>query len=270
MPELFKAITAKGYNLPTPIQRRAIPIVLQGYNVIAMARTGSGKTGAFCIPIVQRLKSHSTTVGARCVILSPTREIAIQTATYFRAMAKNTDLTSCLITGGKEMENQFERLLLNPDVIIATPGRFMHCLMQTGVMLSKVEMVVYDECDRLFEMGFAEQLKSITACMPASRQSLLFSATISEDVRNFTLAGIKDYRLVQVDKDSKLSEQLKIHFFVCRTVEKEAVLMYILRERVQAGEQTIVFGATKYHVEYMHELCSKAGLKSTFIYGAMD
>jgi ATP-dependent RNA helicase DDX54/DBP10 len=105
MPELFKAITAKGYNLPTPIQRRAIPIVLQGYNVIAMARTGSGKTGAFCIPIVQKLKSHSTTVGARCVILSPTREIAIQTATYFRAMSKNTDLTSCLITGGKEMEN---------------------------------------------------------------------------------------------------------------------------------------------------------------------
>ena len=123
------------------------------------------------------------------------------------------------------MESQFERLLLNPDVIIATPGRFMHCLQQTGILLSRVEMVVYDECDRLFEMGFAEQLKAITSCMPASRQSLLFSATISEDVKNFTLAGIKDYKLVQVDKDSKLSDQLKIHFFVCRTVEKEAILL---------------------------------------------
>ena len=104
-PPLFKAIVAKGYNLPTPIQRRAIPIILQGFNVIAMARTGSGKTGAFIIPIVQSLLEHSQVVGARCVILSPTREIAIQTSLYFKAMAKNTDLTYCLITGGNDMEN---------------------------------------------------------------------------------------------------------------------------------------------------------------------
>jgi ATP-dependent RNA helicase DDX54/DBP10 len=104
-PSLFKAISAKGYNLPTPIQRRAIPIILQGFNVIAMARTGSGKTGAFIIPVVQKLQQHSQVVGARCVILSPTREIAIQTSLYFKAMSKNTDLTSCLITGGNDMEN---------------------------------------------------------------------------------------------------------------------------------------------------------------------
>ena len=105
MPALFKAISAKGYKLPTPIQRRAIPIVLQGYNIIAMARTGSGKTGAFCIPIVQKLQQHCEVVGARAVILSPTREIAIQTAQYFKIISKNTDLTHCLITGGNDMEN---------------------------------------------------------------------------------------------------------------------------------------------------------------------
>lgn len=203
---LFKAIVAKGYNLPTPIQRRAIPIILQNFNVIAMARTGSGKTGAFIIPIVQKLEKHSQVVGARCVILSPTREIAIQTSLYFKQMSKNTDLTSVLITGGSDMENQFERLLLNPDVIIATPGRMMHCIMMTNLQLSQVEMVVYDECDRLFEMGFAEQLKSITERMPSSRQSMLFSATISAEVKDFTLAGIKDYRMITVDKDNKLSE----------------------------------------------------------------
>jgi ATP-dependent RNA helicase DDX54/DBP10 len=93
-----------------------------------MARTGSGKTGAFCIPIVEKLKCHSKIVGARCLILSPTRELAIQTANYFKHIAKNTDLTQCLIVGGADMENQFERLLLNPDVIIATPGRLMHCI----------------------------------------------------------------------------------------------------------------------------------------------
>ena len=120
---ILKAIKAKGYNLPTPIQRKAIPPILQGFNVIAMARTGSGKTGAFIIPAIEKLKEHSKIVGARCVILSPTREIALQTAAYFKAISKNTDLTHVLIIGGNDMENQFERLLLNPDVIIATPGR---------------------------------------------------------------------------------------------------------------------------------------------------
>jgi ATP-dependent RNA helicase DDX54/DBP10 len=127
-PFLYKAIKKKGYNLPTPIQRKAIPVIMEGFNLIAMARTGSGKTGAFIIPLVERLKAHSTIVGSRCIILSPTREIALQTANYFRAMAANTDLTYVLIVGGNEMENQFERLVLNPDVIIATPGRLMHCV----------------------------------------------------------------------------------------------------------------------------------------------
>jgi ATP-dependent RNA helicase DDX54/DBP10 len=101
----LKAIKVKGYNLPTPIQRRAIPSIMQNMNVIAMARTGSGKTGAFIIPMVEKLKAHSHVVGARCVILSPTREIAMQTAAYFKAMAKFTDLTHVLIVGGNEMEN---------------------------------------------------------------------------------------------------------------------------------------------------------------------
>ena len=132
-PGVFKAIQQKGYSLPTPIQRRAIPIVLQGFNVIAMARTGSGKTASFVIPVIERLKEHSQVVGARALILSPTRELAMQSAHYFKQLSKNTDLTHCLIVGGNDMENQFERLLLNPDVIIATPGRLMHCMTQTGL-----------------------------------------------------------------------------------------------------------------------------------------
>lgn len=132
-PEVYKAVQQKGYSLPTPIQRRAIPIILQGFNVIAMARTGSGKTAAFTIPVVERLRTHSEIVGARALILSPTRELAMQSAYYFKQMSKYTDLTHCLIVGGNDMENQFERLLLNPDVIIATPGRLMHCITQTGL-----------------------------------------------------------------------------------------------------------------------------------------
>jgi ATP-dependent RNA helicase DDX54/DBP10 len=161
-----------------------------------MARTGSGKTGAFVIPAVQALKEHSTVVGARCLILSPTRELAIQTAKYFKAIAKNTDLSHVLIVGGNDMENQFERLLLNPDVIIATPGRLVHCMEQTNLHLTQVKMVIYDEADRLFEMGFSEQLKTINDRMAKNRQSLLFSATISSSVREFSLSGMKDYKMV--------------------------------------------------------------------------
>ena len=104
-PGLFRAIQQKGYSLPTPIQRRAVPIILQGFNVIAMARTGSGKTASFVIPIIEKLKEHSQVVGARALILSPTRELALQSAHYFKQLAKNTDLTYCLIVGGNDMEN---------------------------------------------------------------------------------------------------------------------------------------------------------------------
>lgn len=131
-------------------------------------------------------------------------------------------------------------------------------------------MVIYDEADRLFEMGFAEQIKAITDRMPSSRQSLLFSATISSHVKDFTLSGMKDYRMVQVDKDSKLSDNLKLHFFVVRTNEKEAGLMYIMNELIDTHQQTIIFAATRYHVEYLHELLAKANLNSVYIYGAMD
>jgi ATP-dependent RNA helicase DDX54/DBP10 len=130
------------------------------------------------------------------------------------------------------MDTQFERLLLNPDVIIATPGRLVHCMTQTNMSLGRVEMIVYDEADRLFEMGFADQIKTITDKMPSSRQSLMFSATISTSVKDFTLSGMKDYKMVQVDRDSKLSDNLKLHFLVVRTHEKEAALFYILKERV--------------------------------------
>jgi ATP-dependent RNA helicase DDX54/DBP10 len=134
-----------------------------------MARTGSGKTGAFIIPIIEKLKQHSKIVGARCLILSPTREIALQTSLYFKNLAKFTDLTHVLIVGGNDMENQFERLMLNPDVIIATPGRLVHCIQETGLQLNTVEIVVYDEADRLYELGFAEQIKLLTDKMQKNR-----------------------------------------------------------------------------------------------------
>ena len=179
-----------------------------------MARTGSGKTAAFLIPAIEKLKCHSKIVGVRCVILSPTKEIALQTAAFFKAFAKFTDLKYVMLVGGNEMEIQFEKLAQNPDVIIATPGRLMHHINEVGLSLNMVEMVIYDEADRMFDMGFSEQIVSINEKMPKNKQTLLFSATIPPSLANFTLSGIKDYKLIKLNQEYSLSDQLKLLFFV--------------------------------------------------------
>jgi len=259
-----------GYKLPTPIQRKCIPNILEGNNIVAMARTGSGKTGAFLIPIIEKLKCHSQIVGTRCVILSPTREIAMQTATFFRQFAKFTDLRYALLVGGNEMETQFEKLAQNPDVIIATPGRLMHHLNEVGLSLNMVEIAVYDEADRIFEMGFAEQISTINEKMPKNKQILLFSATIPPTLANFTLSGIKDYKMIKLHQEYTLSDRLKLHFFICRSSDKAGALLYLLKEQIQEDELTLIFAATKYHVEYLQQLLTTAGMNVSYIYGNMD
>uniref|UniRef100_A0A7S3KPE4 RNA helicase n=1 Tax=Euplotes crassus TaxID=5936 RepID=A0A7S3KPE4_EUPCR len=235
-----------------------------------MARTGSGKTGAFLIPMIEKLKCHSQIVGARCVILSPTREIAMQTASFFKSFSKFTDLRYALLVGGNEMETQFEKLAQNPDVIIATPGRLMHHINEVGLSLNMVEIAIYDEADRIFEMGFAEQIVTINNKMPKNKQILLFSATIPPSLANFTLSGIGDYKMIKLHQEYTLSDQLKCHFFITRSTDKPAALLYLLKEHIKEEELTIIFAATKYHVDYLQQLLLTAGLKSNYIYGAMD
>ena len=133
-----------GYKVPTPIQRKTIPTILEGQDMVAMARTGSGKTAAFLIPMVERLQSHSTSVGFRGVVLSPTRELAMQTAKFCRQLCKFGDLRCCLLVGGQGMEAQFEHLANNPDMVIATPGRLMHHILEAELSLSRVEILVFE------------------------------------------------------------------------------------------------------------------------------
>jgi len=155
----YKGVIRKGYKIPTPIQRKTIPLIMDGKDVVGMARTGSGKTAAFLIPMLEKLNVHSSS-GARAVILSPTRELALQTSKFAHELGKFTDLKNTLIVGGDSIENQFAALHKNPDIIIATPGRFLHLLVEMEMkQLDAVQYVVFDEADRLFEMGFAEQLK---------------------------------------------------------------------------------------------------------------
>ena len=149
---LLKAVSRKGYVVATPIQRKTIPLILDGQCVVGMARTGSGKTAAFVIPMIARLKTHSPRVGARALVVSPSRELALQTLKVVKELGRGTDLKCVLLVGGDSLEEQFGSMASNPDIIICTPGRFMHLKVEMSLNLSSISYVVFDEADRLFEM----------------------------------------------------------------------------------------------------------------------
>ncbi|NWW48500.1 DDX54 helicase, partial [Pedionomus torquatus] len=264
---VFKGIMKKGYKVPTPIQRKTIPAILRGRDVVAMARTGSGKTACFLIPMFERLKAPSQ-AGARALILSPTRELALQTLKFTKELGKFTGLKTALILGGDKMEDQFAALHENPDIIIATPGRLVHVAVEMKLKLHTVEYVVFDEADRLFEMGFAEQLQEIIARLPDCHQTVLFSATLPKLLVEFARAGLTEPMLIRLDVESKLSEQLKLAFFHVRGDDKPAVLLHLLRSVVKPQDQTVVFVATKHHTEYLKE--ATQGIRCTHIYSSLD
>nr|XP_033812268.1 ATP-dependent RNA helicase DDX54 [Geotrypetes seraphini] len=267
---VFKGVLKKGYKVPTPIQRKTIPVILDGKDVVAMARTGSGKTACFLIPMFEKLKIHSAQTGARALILSPTRELALQTLKFTKELGKFTGLKSALILGGDRMEDQFAALHENPDIVIATPGRLMHVALEMDLKLHSVEYVVFDEADRLFEMGFAEQLQEIIGRLPESRQTLLFSATLPKLLVEFARAGLTEPVLIRLDVDTKLSDHLKLAFFHVRTDDKPAVLLHLLRNVAKPQEQTVIFVATKHHAEYLKELLTLEGIDCSHIYSSLD
>ncbi|KAI9442286.1 DEAD-domain-containing protein [Lactarius indigo] len=316
-PWILRALTLQGFRTPTPIQRLSIPVLLSDppRDLVGMARTGSGKSLAFLIPLIQRLGGrHSSTFGARALILLPTRELALQILKVGKELArgwrdgegghagdKNGDdpesgkrsqgLRWGLIVGGEGLDDQFQMISSNPDVIIATPGRLLHLAVEMNLDLSSVQYVVFDEADRLFEMGFETALTEIIHRLPTRRQTLLFSATLPKSLVEFAKAGLQNPKLVRLDAESKISTDLRMAFFSVKQDEKDACLLVLLRDIVgvplgtnEAGDQrqsvdaqhftaphqTLVFAATKHHVEYLTTLLTATGYAVSHIYGSLD
>lgn len=267
---VFNGIKKKGYRVPTPIQRKVIPMVMAGRDVVAMARTGSGKTAAFLVPILEALHEHSSKIGARALILSPTRELAIQTQVFVKQLGRFTDLRNCLLVGGESMEAQFEALSRNPDIMVATPGRLVHHMVEVKLALTSVQFLVFDEADRMFEMGFEAQLRDILKHVSPTRQTLLFSATMPEQLVAFARAGLTNAQIVRLDSETKVSPDLQIQFYAVRKEDKDAALLYILRRQVERKEFTVVFAATRHHTEYLTLILQAASIDSAVVYGAMD
>ncbi|XP_062173725.1 putative DEAD-box ATP-dependent RNA helicase 29 [Alnus glutinosa] len=270
-PDVYRGIKRKGYRVPTPIQRKTMPLILSGADVVAMARTGSGKTAAFLVPMLERLRRHAPQAGPRALILSPTRDLALQTLKFAKDLGRFTDLNISLLVGGDSMESQFEELAHSPDIIIATPGRLMHHLSEVDDMsLRTVEYVVFDEADSLFGMGFAEQLHKILVQLSENRQTLLFSATLPSALAEFAKAGLREPQLVRLDLDTRISPDLKVIFFTLRHEEKNAALLYLIREQISSDQQTLIFVSTKHHVEFLNMLFREEGIEPSVCYGAMD
>ncbi|KAL9087804.1 MAG: hypothetical protein Q9159_003487 [Coniocarpon cinnabarinum] len=299
---LLKAITRKGFAVPTPIQRKTLPLILEGQDVVGMARTGSGKTAAFVIPMIKKLKAHKVQMGARAIVMSPSRELALQSLKAVKEFGRGTDLRTLLIVGGDSLEDQFSQMTSNPDVIIATPGRFLHLLVEMSLDLSSVSYMVFDEADRLFEMGFQAQLTEILHALPASRQTMLFSATLPKSLVEFARAGLKDPQLVRLDAETKISPDLQNAFLTVKSEDKDGALSYLLsqviklpegkaqpsmgtshlrkrkRETTQPGDNldpptshsTIIFAASQKGVEYLTSLLTTLGYIVSFVYGNLD
>lgn len=267
---VIRGILRKGYKQPTPIQRKTIPMILEKKDIVAMARTGSGKTACFLIPLFERLKMHNAQSGARALILSPTRELALQTLRFTKEIGCYTGLRAAVILGGDSIEGQFAALHENPDIIIATPGRLVHVCVEMDLKLSSVEYVVFDEADRLFEMGFSDDLKEICSRLDEIRQTVLFSATLPKMLVEFARAGLSDPVLIRLDVESKLSENLRLGFFKTNSDDKLPLLLYLLRNVIKPHDQTVIFAATKHHVEFLHMVLDLLNIPNTYIYSSLD
>ena len=244
--QLVQGILATGYTAPTEIQLRAIPVALQGKDVIGCAQTGTGKTAAFVLPLLNRLtkdpsRSHRH---PRALVLTPTRELCQQVEDSVITYGRFAKLATLAVYGGVNMENQRKRLQRGVDVVIATPGRLLDHLQQRTIDLSKVEVLVVDEADRMFDMGFIADVKKIIAKVPTERQTLLFSATMSKEVRALTASIQKHPDLIEICERHKPVETVTQHFYSIPQNQKLELLLYILGKPEM--DSVLVFSRTKH------------------------
>jgi ATP-dependent RNA helicase DDX54/DBP10 len=245
-------------------------LILEGKDVVAMAKTGSGKTACFLIPLLERLRERNIKTGARALILSPTRELAIQTYKFIKDLGYFLNLKTILVMGGDSMDTQFASIHTFPDVVVATPGRFLHLCVEMDLKLTSIEYLVFDEADRLFEMGFGEQLNDILKRLPEAKQMVMFSATLPKQLVEFAKAGLSDPALVRLDVENKIPSTLQLKFLFCRPDERYAALLTLLKYVIPANAQTVVFAGTQHHVELISQMLTKSNISNTYVYSSLD
>ncbi|PJK09542.1 RNA helicase [Lysobacteraceae bacterium NML95-0200] len=267
-PALLRALTEAGYSTPTPIQQQAIPQVLAGHDLLGGAQTGTGKTAAFGLPMLQRLARQTPAKGPRkprALVLVPTRELAVQVADNLKTYARHLRLNITLLFGGVGMQPQVDNLKRGVDVLVACPGRLIDHLERGTAKLDAVEVLVLDEADRMLDMGFLPAIKRILARVPAERQSLLFSATFEPRIKALAMDYLKSPVEVQVAAQNAVADTIVHRVHPVDGNKKRDLLVDILAAR--HTERVLVFGKTKHGCNRLAEQLEKAGLPALAIHG---
>ncbi|QNT40754.1 MULTISPECIES: DEAD/DEAH box helicase [Pseudomonas] len=270
---LVRAIEAAGYTQPTPVQQRAIPAVLQGRDLMVAAQTGTGKTGGFALPILERLfpaghPDKSQRHGPRqprVLVLTPTRELAAQVHDSFKVYARDLPLVSACIFGGVGMNPQIQAIAKGVDVLVACPGRLLDLAGQGKVDLAHVEILVLDEADRMLDMGFIHDVKKVLARLPAKRQNLLFSATFSKDITDLADKLLHNPERIEVTPPNTTVERIEQRVYRLPASHKRALLAHLITQG--AWEQVLVFTRTKHGANRLAEYLEKHGLTAAAIHG---
>ncbi|MHC1479032.1 DEAD/DEAH box helicase [Frateuria aurantia] len=265
-PALLRALAEQGYSAPTPIQTEAIPAVLAGRDVLAAAQTGTGKTAAFALPLLQRLgESARGPRKPRALVLTPTRELTAQVNDNLRSYAKYLNCSSTVIFGGVGMGNQVQALRRGVDVVIATPGRLIDHMQQRTIDLSGIELLVLDEADRMLDMGFLPALKRVIQALPKQRQTLLFSATFAPPIKALALDFLIDPVEISVAPPNTVNTTISHHVHPVDAAVKRDLLLHVLSQ--DSRRQTLVFSRTKHGADKLVKFLEAAGVRSAAIHG---
>ena len=270
-PAIMKAVHEQGYEIPTPIQAQAIPAVLAGQDLLAGAQTGTGKTAAFTLPLLDRLsrepapKNKFGGKGLRALVLTPTRELAAQVEESVRQYGKYLDINSTVVFGGVGMNPQIDRIKRGVDILVATPGRLLDLQQQGFLDLSTVQVLILDEADRMLDMGFIHDVKKILALVPKDKQSLLFSATFSDEIRDLAATLLKNPQSIQVTPSNTTVQRISQVIHPVGRGKKKQVLLHIIQEH--NWSQTLVFTRTKFGANNVAEFLTKNGVSAMALHG---
>ena len=270
-PAIVQAVREQGYDAPTPIQAQAIPVVLQGGDLLAGAQTGTGKTAAFTLPLLHRLSQSEGGrnkwggKAIRALILAPTRELAAQVEENVRHYATHLDIQSTVIFGGVGMKPQIDRIKKGVDVLVATPGRLLDLQQQGFLDLSTVEILVLDEADRMLDMGFIHDVKKVLALVPKDKQSLLFSATFSDEIRDLANTLLKNPQSIQVTPRNTTVQRITQVIHPVGRGKKKQVLLHIIQQH--NWSQVLVFTRTKFGANNVAEFLTKNGVQAMALHG---
>lgn len=265
---LKRAVAEKGYTTPTPIQQQAIPPALEGRDLMGCAQTGTGKTAAFTLPILQLLAAEPRTKGRRTIkalVLTPTRELAIQIDECCRDYARYTDIRHCVIFGGVNQRPQVDALQRGIDLLVATPGRLLDLIGQGYVSLADIRFFVLDEADRMLDMGFIHDIRRILPLLPRERQTLFFSATMPDDIVKLANTMLRNPAHVTVTPPASVVETIRQSVLFAEKAEKRTLLASLLRERLESS--VLVFSRTKHGADRIARILTKAGIEGRAIHG---